>query len=299
MDRETPLALLTLAELPRVGERRVARICERARGGGTSLAEVLALPSAVLERDFGLPAAALTRLARARLWHAAHCRGILARLDACGGRLCAPADADYPQQWLARVAPPPLAYAYGDDTLLGLPTVALLSSRALTEQVVMATMRVVRRAAADGCAVAVGGMKGTHRIAAMAVRASRARRLVVLDRGLFAAFARGLEFDPFGVAPGHARFDPGATLVLSSFRAHDHAVPRNGRRRDELIAALGDVVVALSARSGGEIERICLRALDRGQCVLIWQAQNDALLAAGAHPLDERELERGLRRFLP
>ena len=66
------------------------------------------------------------------------------------------------------------------------------------------------------------------------------------------------------------------------FRPHNHATPRSGRRRDELIAALGDLVVALSARPGGEIERICLRALDRGQTVLVWQGDSAALLAAGA-----------------
>jgi predicted Rossmann fold nucleotide-binding protein DprA/Smf involved in DNA uptake len=297
MDRDTALALVTLAELPGVGERRLQRIAARALAGGVAVSEVLALPAAVLARDYHLPATALMRLTRARLWHGAHCRGIVARLDACGGRLCTPGDRDYPAQWRARLEPPPLLYAYGEGALLAPPVVALLSSRLVTEQVVTATMRVVRRAAADGCSIAVGGMKATHRIAAMAVRASRARRLVVLDRGLFAAFRRGLELDPFGPAPGLSRFDPHTTLVLSTFRPHDHAVARNGRRRDELIAALGDVVVAASARPGGEVERICLRALDRGQCVLIWQAENEALLAAGAQPLDESELQRGLRRF--
>jgi predicted Rossmann fold nucleotide-binding protein DprA/Smf involved in DNA uptake len=277
----------------------LARICERARAAGLSLREVLALPTAALLGEYHLPPPALRRLAHAQLWHTAHCRGILARLEASGARVRAPDDAAFPRPWLLRAHPtPPIAYAYGDEGILALPRVALLSSRILTEHVVTATMRIVRRAAADRCAVVVGGMKATHRIAAMAVRASRARRVVVLDRGLFAAFSRGLEFDPFGVAPGRARFDPRATLVLSSFRTHDHAVPRSGRRRDELIAALGDVVVALSARPGGEIERVCLRALDRGQAVVTWQP-NEALLAAGAQPLDERELERGLRRFLP
>src|SRR5262245_13955943 len=105
MDRDTALALLTLAELPRVGERRVARLWERARREGTPLPDLLALPAAVLAREYGLPAAALARLTRARLWHAAHCRGILARLDACGGRLCTPADGEYPRPWMARTRP--------------------------------------------------------------------------------------------------------------------------------------------------------------------------------------------------
>ena len=58
-----------------------------------------------------------------------------------------------------------------------------------------------------------------------------------------------------------------------------------------------DVVVAASTRPGGEIERICFAALDRGQCVLSWQGENAGLVAAGAVPLDESQLGE-LRGFL-
>src|SRR5215470_2259678 len=141
-------------------------------------------------------------------------------------------------------------------------------------------------------------MKSTHRIAAVTGRAAGAPRLIVLDRGLFAAFHGQPDLDPFGFGPGRTRFDSRTTLVLSIFRPYDHASPRGGRRRDELIAALGDIVVALSARPGGEVERICLRALDRGQCVLSWQGNNPALLAAGAIPIDEAEVRGGLAQFI-
>jgi hypothetical protein len=33
--------------------------------------------------------------------------------------------------------------------------------------------------------------------------------------------------------------------------------------------------------------------------VLVWQGDSTALLAAGAVGFDERDLQRGLRRFLP
>jgi predicted Rossmann fold nucleotide-binding protein DprA/Smf involved in DNA uptake len=252
-----------------------------------------------LGREYGLPAAARTRLERDRLWHTAHCRALVAHLAAAGAVVCQPGDRDYPRRWTERADPaPPFAYLYGAPELLACPSVALLMSRTVDELTVTATVRVARRAALEGLALVVGGMKATHRIAAVTARAAGAPRLVVLDRGLFAAFGGPLEFDPFGFGPGRARFDPSATLVLSVFRPHDHATPRSGRRRDALIAALGDLVVAVSARSGGEVERICLRALDRGQCVLSWQGNNSSLAAAGAIAIDERDVERGLRRFL-
>jgi hypothetical protein len=299
MDYETAVALVTLSELPRVGERRLLRLQALARWRGQPLSRVVALAPGALARDYGLPAPARARLERDGLWHTARCRALVAQLATCGARVCQRGDGAYPQRWAERADPaPPLAYVYGAGELLTHPTVALLSSRAVSEHTVAATVHVARRTAGEGFALAVGGMKATHRIAAMTARAAGAPRLVVLDRGLFAAFGGRPEFDPFGSGPGRMRFDPRATLVLSVFRPHDHATPRNGRRRDELIAALGDLVVALSARPGGEVERICLRALDRGQCVLSWQGNSSSLVAAGAVPIEERDLERGLRRFL-
>jgi predicted Rossmann fold nucleotide-binding protein DprA/Smf involved in DNA uptake len=179
------------------------------------------------------------------------------------------------------------------------PTLSILASREPSESSVVATVQIARHAAGEGFTLVTGGMKATHRIAAAAVRAAGARRAIVLDRGVLAAFRGSFDLDPFGIGSGRARFDARRTLVLSPFRPCDHASPRSGRRRDELIAALGDVVVATSARPGGEVERVCLRALDAGQCVLSWQGENATLAAAGAAPIDEADLRAGLRRFLP
>lgn len=300
MEYEAALALVTLAELPRVGERRLLRMQEMARGRRVALSSVVGLPLHSWARDYGLPLPARERLERDGFWHTAHCRALVARLHACGARVCARGEPTYPERWADRGDPaPPLVYLFGAAELLHRPAVALLASRGVTAQTVTATVHVAQRAAFDGFALAVGGMKATHRIAAATGRAAGAARLVVLDRGLFAAFGGQPAFDPFGLGPGRTRFDPGASLVLSVFRPNDHATPRNGRRRDGLIAALGDIVVAVSARPGGEVERICLRALDHGQCVLNWHGDNPSLRAAGAIPIDEHDLRYGLRRFLP
>ena len=300
MEYDSALALVTLAELPRVGERRLLRVQALARGRQVSLAQVAALAPVALARDYGLPERAQTRLERDGFWHAAHCRAVVARLATCGAQVCARGDAAYPAGWAERADPaPPLAYLYGAPELLARPALALLASRGLGEHTVTAIARLAQGAAREGLAVVAGGMKSTHRIAAATARAAGAARLIVLDRGLFAAFGGQPLLDPFGVGPGRTRFDPSATLVLSVFRPDNHAAPRNGRRRDELIAALGDVVVTLSARPGGEVERICLRALDRGQCVLDWLGDSPRLCAAGAVAIDEYDLRRGLRRFLP
>jgi len=300
MDDESRFALLTLAELPRVGERRLMRLQAHARASQMPLASLTALPPARLADDLRLPAAAIRRLCDERAWHLARCTVLAQRLAAAGAELCQPGDAVYPPGW-ARYGepPPPLATSYGNTALARRPIVALLHSRLVSEGSVAATLHIVRAAADDGLAIAVGGMKTPHRIAAATARTLGAARLVVLDRGLLAAFCGDLERDPFGLGPGRGRFDAQRTLVLSPFRPDDHALPRSGRRRDALLTALADVIVAVSARPGGEVERCCLAALDRGQSVLVWQGGNTALLAAAALPLESADLGAGLRRWLP
>ena len=270
------LALVALAHLPRVGERTLIRVQQLARWQGLPLPAVLTLPPALLLNEYRLSAVAVTRLTTDSRRHMADCQQILARLRAVHGRVSHPSDSAYPWRWRERVVrPPPVAYFYGSQRALRSPTLAILHSRDVREDTVAAIAQVSCCAADDGFALVAGGMKIPHRIAAVTIRATGAPRTIVLDRGLFAAFGTHFDRDPFGFGPGRAHFDPEISLV-----------------------ALADIIVAVSARPGGEVERTCLRALDRGQSVLSWEGANPALLAAGAAPIDDGDLCRGLRPFL-
>ena len=203
MNYETTLALVTLAELPRVGERRLSRVQAVARGQPR--------PALPYHRSGPEHPGARLRFTRRRIAQTP-ARGLLAfgtlrsaaltplGLWRAGGQ---PGDSSYPKRWLERGDPaPPLAYLYGAAQLLDAPCVALLASRGVGEQMVSATVHIAQRAAREDFALVVGGMKSTHRIAA--VTGSGGRRtahLVVLDRGLFAAFGGQPEFDPFGFGP--------------------------------------------------------------------------------------------------
>ena len=296
---DAALALLTVAELPRVGDRRLQRLQDRARLRHLSLARLADLPASALREEFALPAAAVDRLCAQRGVHDARCAALAALLFQHGARLCPLGDPHYPPGWARHgEPPPPLAYLYGEPTLLRRPIVAILHSRLVDEATVTATLRVARAVATAGCGAAVGGMKTTHRVAAATLRSTGAARLIVLDRGLLAAFGGQLDRDPFGLGPRRSVFDPSRTLVLTPFRPDDHAVPRSGRRRDALIAALADLVIAVHARPGGEIEQVCLRALARGQVVAVWRAHNARLLAAGAQTVDASDLDARLARLV-
>jgi predicted Rossmann fold nucleotide-binding protein DprA/Smf involved in DNA uptake len=300
MDDATRVALLTWSELPHVGERRLLRIQAHARAARVSLGALAALPAARLAAELRLPSRAIRRLREDALWHRLRCTWLAERLAAAGVELCQPGDEQYPPGWAARADPPPaLATLYGNAALATRPVVGLLHSRLVTEASVAATLQIVRAICADHLAIAVGGMKTPHRIAAATARALGTPRLVVLDRGLFAAFGDDVGREPFGLGPGRGSFDPEQTLVLSPFRPDDHAVARSGRRRDALLAALATLVIAVTVRPGGEIERCCQAALRRGQRVLLWGHPNPALMAGGAVPIDASDLAGGLRRWLP
>ncbi len=300
MDDASTLALLTLTELPGIGERRLGQLQQYAQLTNTPLSRISAeLPGAPLATQLRLPAAARRRLQEDGARHRRRCVALADRLAAAGATICQPDDPDYPAGWRRCTAVPPVATLYGDAALARRPTVALLHSRLVSDSSVSATLRIVGVAAAEGLTLAVGGMKTPHRIAAATARAAGAARLVVLDRGLLAAFGADLEREPFGLGPQRVRFDPRRTLVLSPFRPDDHAVPRSGRRRDALLAALGDAVVVVSARPGGEVESCAREAMQRGQRVLVWEDGSAALCAAGAPRLDAAALAAGLRRWLP
>jgi DNA processing protein len=295
---EDPFLLLFLSELPHVGERTLARLRRSADADG-GLARLLDESPEILAAEHGLAPAAIDRLREHRAQHETHCRMLVEWLREARVSLTQPNDDSYPSRLRSRSDPPPLLYLHGEPAVLAGPTLSILASREPSEASVVATVQIAQHAAGEGFTLITGGMKAAHRIAAAAVRAAGARRAIVLDRGMLAAFRGSFDLDPFGLGSGRARFDARRTLVLSPFRPCDHASPRSGRRRDELIAALGDLVVATSARPGGEVERVCLHALDRGQCVLSWQGENASLAAAGAAAIDGTDLRTGLRRFLP
>jgi len=299
MDKETALQAVMLSELPHVGDKGAVRILALNQQRAHSLATFLRLPPAVLRDDYKLHPGAVARLCEDRNAHASRCQWLLDQLAAAGGLVWLCGDATYPARVRERLAPPPVVlYGYGAPALLATPLLAVLNSRTISEHSVAASLGVVQAAATQGFTLVTGGMKTGYRIAAVAGRAAAAPRVVVLDRGILATFGARMDRDPFGFGPGRSRLDAERTLVLSPFRLMDHAVARNGRRRDELVAALADVIVAVHARAGGVIERVCLAALDRGQCVLSWYGENAGLVAAGATAVEEADLA-GLRRFLP
>lgn len=299
MDKESSLFAIMLAELPQVGRAAATRILATNRKRGHGLPVFFRLPPVLLAEEYELPAAAIARLSEDRRAFEDRCSWLAQQLDRAGGRAWILDEPEYPRRLRERLEhPPPIVFAFGAWPVLDGPTIAVLNSRSISERTVTASVAIARTAVEQGFTIVGGGMKASHRITAVAARAAAAPRVVVLDRGLFATFGARTDRDPFGFGPGRGVLDRDRVLVVSGFRLTDHAVPHNGRDRDEIIAALADVIVAGEVRPGGVIERVCLQALDQGQTVLSWYGENAGLVAAGATPIEESALAGELRQFL-
>lgn len=295
MDRLATKHTVLLAELPHVGPKGLARILAINQSLGRSLAQFFHLPVAAYRDEYRLPPAAVDSLTRHRRDYDEHCDRLAAQLLAHGGLALLRGDAGYPRAWVQYLEqPPPFVFALGDTALLQQPAAAVLNSRSPSAEAIIATRAVVTRAGRDGFCVVSGAMKLGHRIAAASARAAQAPRVIVLDRGLFAALGDETERDIFGLASGHLRLDRTRTLVLSPFRLNNHAAPVNGARRDALIAALADVVISIEARPGGHMEELGLDMLARGKAVVSWRGGNRTLIGAGARELEEADLALGL-----
>ncbi len=85
-------------------------------------------------------------------------------------------------------------------------------------------------------------------------------------------------------------FDTVRDLALSPFRLDDHAIGANLRRRDRMLYALADLIIALDVRAGGGMAAECLRAHEQGR--MVWVAAggrdgNAALREAGCTGMPE------------
>ena len=120
-------------------------------------------------------------------------------------------------------------------------------------------------------------------------------RVLVLDRGLFQVLGPDLKDEAFRAARlWRYEFDPGTDLAISPFRPEADFIGVNNQVRDRLVAALARRHDFVSVAEGGNMARLARLALKAGRRVRIgeWVAGREALIAAGAEPIDPPRAER-------
>ncbi len=289
MNKQEIEAHLLLSELPHVGEKTLLRLLRLARERSLDPVGLLRLAADRLRREWGLRAATVEFLQRHAAEHRQRCQWLAHQFVEHGGWGATFLDPDFPERLRERLSPPAaMLFASGSPRLLNRPAYALLHSREPNSETLPAFATLVRAFAPYGFALVSSSHKATYRLAATLARCEGSPVLFVLDRGLLHVLGPQLDRDPLSGSRAE-RNCAEHTLALSTFRLFDHGVARSGRRRDQIVAALADVLVVVHARPGGFMERLALHAIERGQPVFTWRGQNPALLAAGAASMSAQE----------
>lgn len=278
MDPRELQAVLAWSSLPFVGERTLLALMDHAREGRQGLAELWTTPVEDLRRLVALhpkSAAALESGAEER-WKKA---GEQAReISARGIDPLVPSDPAYPAALTAtgKERRWPLLFAYGALGLLDEPRVAIANSRGASHASIAITDGVADALARRDVALVTSTNREAYQAAATAAKRHAAPTVLVLDRSLSGAVEAGLDREPVATARvWDTAFDPDLQLLLSPYAWGEPWSPRSGPRRDALIFALADVVVAVDVRPGGVMAEECRKARERGKTVIALDRGDD------------------------
>ena len=278
---------LALLETPGIGWKTLGAILRRSAVAGRTPQQFLDLPPDEMAREYGIRRSAAQQLAgqiRARLSDSEQNARWMSRN---GVSVATILDATYPAALSARLPEqPPALFAYGNFALLTQRSVAAANSNGAPEAALAAVDAAVTTAVESGYAVVTGHNRPAYQRPALAARRNGGRVIYVMDRGLLHGFGGDLTRALFPAARiWGPSFDPACDLAISPFPLRAQGIGANNRRRDSVIFALADVILAGSVRPGGGMDRECLAAIQRGQMVLE-HTGNGLRSLEGALPVD-------------
>lgn len=284
--------LLLLHSIPQLGEKTLTRLLRLNAQNRLTPEAFLALSADEAKQRYDLHPQAAEVLATQREMLLTKSAELARVVRAHPLQVLSVENATYPRRLEQRDdAPPPLLYALGNFALLREKpdvthfTFTIATSNGATPATLNRQDEIAAALVQVGGVPVTGHDRAPYKRLALAAQRQNRPILYVLDRGLREAL--GPEFDrpPFTAARiREAVFDTGRDLAVSPFRLDDHGLGANNRRRDRLVFALADVIVALDVRAGGGMAGECLRAREQGRPVYVVEGGrdgNDALQDAG------------------
>lgn len=288
--------LLLLHSVPHLGEKALARLLRLTAQQRLAPAALLAMTSAQLQAECELhpdAAEALTTQRDALIARSAELARTLRTFEV---DLLSAESATYPARLIRNEeVPPPLLYALGKLALLDwsytaeLFTFTIAASNGADAATLDRLDRLASELSSAGGIPVTGHDRAPYQRLALAAQRRNNPTIYVLDRGLREALGPQFDRPPFAAARirDHA-FDKARDLALSPFRLDDHSLGANNRRRDSIVFALSDIIIALDVRAGGAMADTCIRAASQKRPVFVAEGGregNAALLAAGCKPL--------------
>jgi predicted Rossmann fold nucleotide-binding protein DprA/Smf involved in DNA uptake len=293
---------LLLHSIPHAGDKAVARLLAGCARHRLAPATFLNLNDLELSRYFELDPRAIGFLSSNRGRLLAETAEAARRLRAFPLHIVATTDATYPARLISNMEDaPPLLYTLGNLMLLE-PycnrkpafTYTVAASRSAGAGSLARLDELATDLAVMGGTPVTGHDRPEYQRLALAAQRRGLPTIYVFDRGLREAL--GPEFDrpPFPAARiRDVAFDFERDLAVSPFRLDDHGIGANNRRRDRMIFALSDLLIALDVRAEGAMYKLCRKAQEQSKLLFVCSGGrdgNEALLAAGAPELPETSI---------
>ena len=286
--------ILNLMDTPKVGERTIATILRRMSVLRMDPGALLSMSAVSIADEFKLKPELAHAVERSVKSASERNAALSKQLTSAGVSLVSMVDAAYPQRLVERMAhPPAILFVYGNAALLERSLIAIANSNGARETALTLGDRAVEAAAAEGWALVTGHNRIEYQRPALAAKRNGMGICYVLDRGIIEGFGGDLTRDLFPAARiwGPA-YDPLTDLTISTFGPLDHGNLAGNRKRDSLVFALADTIIAASIMPGGNMEKQCLDALGRNAEVWLGPdpiCVSTALEETGAKRLAETE----------
>lgn len=271
MDTGRRTLALALALTPGIGGKTICRVLARNDLLGRSVKEFLKLSPEALGEEYRLAPTKAQRWAAIKAAKVDEARGVEDRLDRFGVTLVTAADAHYPAAIEAMDPDPPgMLFLYGNTKLLETKSFAVLSSRSSPPAALDKVERLAEEGVLNGEILVAGHDTLEYQRAAVVPLRWGAPRILVLDRGLFAALGEELKDEPFRTARlWRYQFDAFTDLAISA-TAPDLDYQKEGNRtRDRIVASLASRLDIVLANPGGNMEKLAGMALKAGRPVRI------------------------------
>lgn len=282
--------VLALGAAPGIGDKTVRRVLERQGAAGVD-ADALASASARdLQEVFGMSARAAEIWLEGRSRYLERAARLEEKLDRFGVRLLTIRDDDYPTRVHSfDPDPPALLFAYGNVRLLEANTFCVLSSRACPQAGLDLMERLAEEGVLRGETLVSGHDRPEYQCTAIVPLRWAAPRILVLDRGLFAALGKDLSDEPFRSARlWRHRFDPESDVAMSIGSPDLPFDARGNQKRDRLVAALSLRLDFVHVSERGNMEKLLSLALRASRPTRVgpFVADRPRWIESGAAPLE-------------
>ncbi len=173
--------------------------------------------------------------------------------------------------------PPPIIYYTGSVDLLRETnsekkafTFTIAVSNGMGQQRLALQDKIAEKLILSGGIVVTGHDRLPYQRLALSAQRLNRPSVFVLDRGLREALGSNFDRVPFAAARiRESSVNTARDCIISPFRLDDHGIGANNRRRDSLIFALSDVIIALDVRAGGGMAAECRRSHLQGKNVQV------------------------------